>query len=217
MMTERERKVTGAGLIAVGTLFLLVTNHLLVGWRHVWPLFPIAFGILSLRTFRSRGNPDLLFAGLIGAILGGFFLLFAFEMLDWSRMNALWPVIPLVVGGSLLASHFARKDGGSLIPEVAIILFALVAFLFTSERVDPRVASPFVHFWPLVLVLAGVVILKMRRDLPGGFAKPDAGMEAVRAVMEDVTQDDIHRRTGLGTTSVESNAATADKETPTLL
>jgi len=220
MMTERERTVTGTGPIVVGTLFLMVTNHLFVGWRHVWPLFPIAFGLLSLHTYRKKGNPDLLFAGLVSTLLGVFFLFFAFGMVGWVRMNSVWPVIPLVVGGSLLASHFARRDGGSLIPEVAIIVFALVAFLFTTERIDPRVASPFVRFWPLVLVLAGVVILKMHRDVPGGMTKPDAAMEAVRAVMEDVTHDDVPPPPGgeapaSGATASGATASTHDDhETP---
>jgi hypothetical protein len=88
-----------------------------------------------------------------------------------------------------------------------------VAFLFTSERIDPRVSSPFVRFWPLVLVLAGVVILKMRRDLPGGSGGLDAGMEAVRAVMEDVTQDDVHARTSARADATRTTAD-SDRETP---
>jgi len=124
-------------------------------------------------------------------------------------------VIPLVVGGALLASHFARAERRSMIPEAAIILFSAIALLFTTERVNPRVAAPFVRFWPLALVLAGIVILKMHRDAPVGTGtrKPDPGMEAVRAVMEDVTHDDVRPRDGRD----DAGRSHDDHETPATL
>jgi hypothetical protein len=201
-MTETKRRITGVGLIAAGTLLLLVTNHILIGWEDVWPLFPIAAGVLMLRAYRRRGNPDILFAGLLGLLLGIFLLLFSVGILEWERMAVLWPTIPLIVGGSMLASHMTRKERGTIVLEVGIVVFALIAFLFTTERINPRVAAPFVRFWPLVLIAAGIVVLKMKaapssRDA-GGRVDPD--MDAVRSAIdrgdtrEDVGEDEKERR-----------------------
>lgn len=189
MIEERKRRVIGVGLIAVGTLFLFVTNHILIGWEHVWPLFPIAAGAWLLRTFRSRGGANYLVLGLLGVLLGAFLLLFSAGILDWTRMGVLWPTIPLLVGASMLAGRFTEAERGSIILEIGIIVFALVAFSFTTETINPRVAAPFVRFWPLVLIVAGVVILKRHTDTPrGGVSREphDPDMESVRAVIDAV-------------------------------
>jgi hypothetical protein len=191
-MGERKRKLTGIGLIVVGVLFLLVTNGILIGWRHIWPLFPVAAGVLLLRNFRDRGNSDQLFAGLVATILGAFLLLFSVGILEWTAMETLWPTIPVVVGGSMLAGHMVRHERGSMILEIGMIVFGFLAFLFTTDAISSRVAAPFVRFWPVVLILAGAAMLKLQgRDGAEGVvddrapASHDAGMDAVRAVLED--------------------------------
>jgi hypothetical protein len=190
MIGERKRKVTGVGLIVVGALFLLVANHVLIGWEHVWPLFPIAAGVLLLRAFRTGGGANQLVAGLVGVFLGAFLLLFSVGILEWATMGVLWPTIPLVVGLALLASQPARSERGNLFLEIGIVLFGLIALLFTTETIGPRVAAPFVRLWPLVLIVAGIVILKMRADVVPGAAGPDPDMETVRAVIDAVEQVD---------------------------
>lgn len=187
MMGERKRKITGAGLVAVGVLFLFVTNGILIGWRHIWPLFPVAAGVIMLRNFGARGNANQLFAGLVGVILGAFLLLFSAGILEWTAMATLWPVIPVVVGGSMLAARLVEGGRGSVILEAGIVLFGLLAFLFTADVIPRRVAAPVVRFWPLVLVLAGAAMLWLKGEEPAEGAPPshDPGMDAVRAVLDE--------------------------------
>lgn len=189
MIEERKRKFTGIGLIAVGTLFLFVTNHILIGWEHVWPLFPIGAGVALLRSYRARGSGNALVLGLLGVLLGAFLLLFSVGILDWTRMGVLWPTIPILVGASMLAGRFNEAERTSIVLEVGIIVFGVVAFTFTTETISPRVAAPFVRFWPLVLIVAGVVILKRHTGEPAGGASTvshDPDMESVRAVIDAV-------------------------------
>ena len=181
MIGERKRKLTGIGLIVVGALFLFVTNGILIGWRHIWPLFPVAGGVLLLRSWTTRHEANHLFAGLVSVILGAFLLLFSVGILDWTQMARLWPTIPIVVGGSMLAGNMVREDRGSMMLEIGLVLFGVVAFLFTTEKISPRVAGPFIRFWPLVLIVAGVVILKRH---PGPVAGGDPHMDDVRAVLD---------------------------------
>lgn len=186
MIGDRKRKVTGVGLIVVGVLFLLVTNGIFIGWRHIWPLFPVAAGVLMLRSWSGRRNANHLFGGLVAVILGAFLLLFSVGILDWTTMETAWPFIPIVVGGSLLASHIARNDRSSMMLEIGIVLFGVVAFLFTTEQISPRVAAPFVRFWPLVLIGAGAVMMRKRPEEPitTTAAAVDPHMDAVRAVID---------------------------------
>lgn len=183
MIGERKRKLTGIGLIVVGALFLFVTNGILIGWRHIWPLFPVAGGVLLLRSWTNRHEANHLFAGLVSVILGAFLLLFSVGILEWTQMARLWPTIPIVVGGSMLAGNMARDDRGSMMLEIGLVLFGVIAFLFTTEKISPRVAGPFIRFWPLVLIVAGVVILK--RQTGGTPVAGDPHMDDVRAVLED--------------------------------
>lgn len=189
MPAQRKRTITGVGLIVVGVMFLLVTNGVLIGWRHIWPLFPVAAGVLMLRSSRASENPYQLAGGLVAVILGAFLLLFSVGILDWAVMETLWPVIPVVAGGSLLAGRLAGRtagrERGSIVLEIGMIVFGALAFFFTTEAVSPRVAAPFVRFWPVVLILAGVAVLKLGGGEHDGDRAGGDDMDAVRAVLED--------------------------------
>jgi len=153
----------------------------LLGWEDVWPVFLVFGGLLLLRLFRGRRTPELLFGGMAGTLLGLFLLTFSLGIFEWSQMEALWPVIPLVAGASMLAVSTVSREGGFMvILGSAAVLFAAVAFLIASGAVEERVTEPFMRFWPLALVLAGVVILKSNPR-----RKVDPDIEAVRSVLED--------------------------------
>jgi len=181
MADERGKRTLAITLIVLGVLFLFVSNHVVVGWEHVWPVFLVFGGLLLLRLFRARRTPELLFGGLTSALLGIFLLMFTLGIFDWLQMEALWPVIPLVAGAGLLAvSGVSREGGFMVILGSATVLFAAVSFLITSGVVESRVTEPFMRFWPLALVLAGVVILKSHPR-----RKVDPDLEAVRSVLEE--------------------------------
>ena len=174
----------GIGLITVGTLFLLVSNHILLGWEHVWPLFPLVGGIFFLRVFRKRRTAELLFAGVSSVLLGAFLFMFSTGMLDWDRMAVLWPAIPLIAGLSMVVTSIMTHTGGpTLVVGSTTVLFAALMFFLESDAVSTRVAEPVIRFWPLVLILAGIIIFRMRPKEEQ--VEEDPGMKAVREVMEE--------------------------------
>jgi L-methionine (R)-S-oxide reductase len=162
-----------------------VSNGILLGWVHIWPIFPIGAGMLFLRAWSYRGRRAerwYLFTGATLSLLGLFLLLFSTGILDWSQMDTLWPVFPLIAGVGFLAESAVSPNGTpSLITGSAIIIFTLVAFFVETEFVNPRVASPFVRFWPLALVLAGVVLWKTKPK----HQSSDEGMEELRSLIDD--------------------------------
>ena len=176
---DRKRKLTGAGLIVIGLLFLLVSNNVWLGWANVWPLFPILGGMLFLRVYSRGKTPEMLFGGIATLLMGVFLLFFSLNIFPWSRMDTLWPVIPAIGGVALLAVASAHFRGtGSLITGVVFILFAFLGILHEAGVINQRVISPFIRLWPLVLVVAGVTLLRTK---PAG---EDADMKAIREALE---------------------------------
>ena len=181
---DRKRQLTGVGLIVIGVLFLLVSNSIWLGWANVWPLFPILAGMLFLRVYTRGRTPEMLFGGIATMLMGVFLLFFSLNIFPWSRMDTLWPVIPAIGGTALLAVAAAHFHGtGSLITGAVFILFAFLGILHEAGVINERVIAPFVRLWPLVLVVAGVTLLRTKP------ASEDADMKAIREVMgpEDET------------------------------
>jgi hypothetical protein len=180
LTTARKRKFTGIGLIVIGALFLMVSNNVLLGWANVWPLFPILGGILFLRVYARNKTPEMLFGAIASLFMGVFLLFFSLGIFPWSRMESFWPVIPAIAGIGLLAISTTHRQGTpALIMGVVVILFAFLGFLREGGIINERVVSPFFRLWPLVLVAAGITMLRTR---PKG---DDTAMEAVRQVVNE--------------------------------
>lgn len=185
---KRRRKIVGIGLIVVGILFLLVANDLLFGWGDVWPLFAVIAGILFFRVYAVNKSSEMLFGGITSFFLGVFLFFFSSGALPWSRMETLWPFIPLIAGVALLAVSMTRRHGtGSLVAGVGILLFAVLGFLYNTGVIDERVASPFVRFWPLVLVVAGIILIKIRGKEGDTGKTEDTDMTAIREAIGEKT------------------------------
>jgi len=186
MPDTRKRRTIAIALIALGVLFLMVSNGILLGWMHIWPIFPIGAGMLFLRAWSARGRREgtwFLFTGGTLSLLGLFLLLFSTGILDWSKLDILWPVFPLIAGVGFLAESAASSNGTpALITGSAIVIFTLVAFFVETSFINPRVASPFIRFWPLVLILAGVVLLKTH---PKRHGSDNTDMEELRHLIDD--------------------------------
>lgn len=180
LTTARKRTITGIGLIVIGVLFLMVSNNILLGWKNVWPLFLVVGGILLLRVYGRNRTAETLFGGIAALLLGVFLLFFSLKIFDWNRIYDLWPLIPTIAGVGLLAVAVTHYHGtASLIVGALFILFAGLGFLREAGVINERIVSPFIRLWPLVLVVAGVTLLRTRA--PG----EDADMKAVRAAMDE--------------------------------
>jgi hypothetical protein len=179
LKSARKRSVIGIGLIVIGVAFLMVSNNIWLGWTDVWPLFPVLAGILLLRLYTRRRTPETLFGGIASLLMGVFLLLFTAGIFPWSRLGALWPVFPTIAGVGLLAVAVTRYHGtASLTIGAVLILLASLGFLHEGGIINERVFSPFIRLWPLVLVVAGVTLLRTK---PAG---EDADMKAVRDAMD---------------------------------
>ncbi|MEJ2722521.1 MAG: DUF5668 domain-containing protein [bacterium] len=160
MLGKRNQEWLGIFIGALGLLFLLVNNGLLwFGWEAVWPAFPFLIGVFLLRIYAARRGADQLFAGLLMTGLGVFLFLFSTGIFPWGMMRTLWPMFFLITGVATLAlSATGDRPQPALIAGLVIVITGVVGFLATTGRLGSRTIVPLVRLWPLVLVVAGLLI-----------------------------------------------------------
>jgi hypothetical protein len=56
MGNPKSRMLVGTWLVVWGLLLLLVSNHVLLGWRHLWPCILVVTGVIMLRAMLAM--PD---------------------------------------------------------------------------------------------------------------------------------------------------------------
>lgn len=176
MGLETDARAHGAGPLGTGLILLSLGGFFLAerfgamafDIERAWPAILIVVGSVLLLSAPFRGGAAKVLPGLINVFLGFFFLLFTQGVVDWDRLEALWPVFPLIVGiafaGTFLAS-LGRKPG-LLVPSAICCAVGTVGLAFT---VTPL--GGFLTFlgWPMILlslgslfVLGGLVSLVAR-------------------------------------------------------
>jgi GAF domain-containing protein len=159
---QRNRILIGSWLLVWGILLLLVRNRVLLGWEHIWPCILVVSGVVMLRVYQSRLNFGVVFAATWAILLGAFLTAFSTGFIDWGRMGAVWPAIPLVIGVACFVAGKSVASNAGIVVGALVILFSAMASLYKTGIISDRVATPFIRFWPLVLVLAGFVLMKRR-------------------------------------------------------
>ncbi len=171
--------VVGTWLVVWGILLLLVSNHVLLGWKHLWPCILVVSGVLMLRVLQNRLSFGVIFAGTWTILLGLFLTLFSFEFLQWATMRSLWPIIPMIVGVSFVVAGATRPPtSAGIVVGSMVILMGSACLLYEMGTISARVAQPFLRWWPLVLVLAGFVLMKRDarvRDLSASAQRAGVG------------------------------------------
>lgn len=174
---------TGFALLAVGGVFLaerigalsffseffsglfsgLLPGMFPVSMETAWPLILVVVGVSLLlsapfRRTRSRKDPGQVLPGLINLQLGAFFLLFTTGRLDFSQMESLWPVFPLIVGiafaGAFVAS-LGRKPR-LLVPGFICFSVGTIGLAFTLTPLGDLLAF---LGWPVVLLALGAIFV----------------------------------------------------------
>jgi hypothetical protein len=139
----------GVFLIVVGILFL-VGNISRAGMEVIWPAFILAVGLAFLvRYFLDRKNTGSLMPAAILIVIG---LLFLYcTVFGWWHMEDLWPLFIMAPGVGFVAMYFGgQKDNGLLIPATILIALGMI-FLFVNSGLR--------NFWPVLLILAGILII----------------------------------------------------------
>ena len=165
---RRERRnplIGGLMLMVVGVVLLLELQNVYfqdvrLGFESLWPLFLIAAGPGMLLGFLIGGlkQPERVASGVSTALLGWFFLAITVGPLDFTQLDRLWPVFPLVAGIGSFAGWLA-----SLGRQLSLLRGALVAgsvgVVGLALTLTPIGSALFATGWPALLVLLGFALL----------------------------------------------------------
>ncbi len=156
----RRRNVGGlwAGmtLIGLGVVLLVAWQF---GWDRLWPIFPLFAGVAFWAGYFVGGMRDwgLTWIGTVALLLGIFFFGFTTGRWEWAQMAQLWPVFPLIAGVAWIVQFAASRarDVGALGIGLVALAAGIVGLGYTQNLIQGNI----IRFWPLLIVLGGVVIL----------------------------------------------------------
>ncbi|MFP4113045.1 MAG: LiaF transmembrane domain-containing protein [Spirochaetota bacterium] len=153
--------IIGVFFVLFGGVLLLWTAGYLHRFISLWPLVPIIVGLVLLyfRVFQS--GPDYyVFIGT-SLLLAGLILLLAATALQ-VELGRIWPLFMTVIGVAFLAYGF-RKQGASrvtfTVPGGAMTILSLIFLPFSLELVRVDFSSFVAVWWPVLLVIVGLVLI----------------------------------------------------------
>jgi hypothetical protein len=159
-MEKRGSIIGGLILISVGLLFLLLQASpelaAQINLELQWPLIIVGVGFLFL-VGAVLGTASLAVPGMI---IGGIGALLYYQNLtgNWASWAYAWALIPGFVGlgvilmGLLDSSERSQIRGGVTLIIISLILFAIFGGFLGGLGI-------FAKFWPVLLILAGILIL----------------------------------------------------------
>ena len=154
--THNQGKVFGFALVIIGLLFLLSSFDV---WDFHWSHILIIIGIFFYAGAFSGSDRGPIFPGTIVLLIGLFFMLREYDVLDDS-MYYMWPVFPIIVGTAFIMMYIFRPgDWGLLIPGTILLV---IGILFLAYSYDVFCWNPgrFIRdFWPLILIAFGAKML----------------------------------------------------------
>lgn len=159
-MEKRGSIIGGLILILVGLLFLLLQVYpdlaAQLNLQLQWPLIIVGVGILFLLG-AIFGTPSMAVPGMIMTGIGG---LLYFQNLtgNWASWAYAWTLIPGFVGlGVILMGLLDRSQRSQIRGGVTLLFISLILFAFFGGFLGGQ--AILAQFWPVLLILAGIVLL----------------------------------------------------------
>jgi hypothetical protein len=147
----------GVAFILAGVAILLNQYQVLTfGWTQFYPLALIGLGVYFILDI-VQGNKGAIFWATISILLGLFFFLRNFGYIPFFWFEEYWPLFILIFGLAFISLFVMKpEDWGLLIPGVVLCFIGLA---FASYTMGYQWYSVIWRFWPLLLVLIGVVLI----------------------------------------------------------
>ncbi|MEX2599941.1 MAG: DUF5668 domain-containing protein [Dehalococcoidia bacterium] len=103
--------IVGLGMVVAGVLFLLSTFDIFQGveWWRWLPVLLVLWAVVQFINSRGQDIFGPLLLGLVGLAL----LLATLDVIDWADFGRLWPVVLIVIGGSILWGRRRAGRAGS--------------------------------------------------------------------------------------------------------
>lgn len=154
--------VIGVLLLLIGGLLLLWTFGYLRNLTALWPVVFVVLGLFILYAVLIRGAAEVYaFPGMLMG-LGGLYFLIGTSFMPWHNLIRIWPVFMAITGISIVPYALLKRGSARavlLVPALAIIVLALIFLPFSLRVVSVRFVRFASEWWPLLVVLLGIIFL----------------------------------------------------------
>jgi len=154
--------VIGTAALVAGGVLLMVNLGSFALPASLWPLAPLATGLMFLYLAYVRGRSSRYILPGMLLTLGGLFFLLVETVLGWGALARVWPAFMLITGLSLLAWGLRLKPKARtaiIVPGLFIGALGLLLFPFSLQRQPGGLAAFVGRWWPLALVVLGLVLV----------------------------------------------------------
>lgn len=168
---EQQNKKTSFNLLlGTGISFVLLGIFLLgvlsadidlqsIGIRHL--IYAALGGFLLFLSIVKVRRKSVMFAGLF-LVMTGMLLFFIRTKHIPYTLDALWPLVVVIGGISLLVSGFyvhRRAKASQVIPSIALMLLGGGCLLFSLDIVQQPFLQLASRWWPVLLIVAGFCLV----------------------------------------------------------
>ena len=154
--------VIGVAAFVVGAVLLMANLGSFVLPAGIWPLLPLAAGLVFLYLAYVRGRSSRYILPGMLLTLGSLFVLLVETVLGWDTLERTWPVFMVITGLSMLAWGLRlrpRARTAIIVPGLFIAALGLLLLPFSLQRHPGGLAAFVGRWWPLVLVVIGLVLI----------------------------------------------------------
>ncbi len=159
-MDNKSSSITlGIVLVIIGLGLLLNKMHILeFSWSQIYPLAILTFSAFSFASL-VRGEKNAAFLATASAVIGLFFTLRNYDIVDYLWYLEVWPLLLLSLGlGFVVLYVFKPYDWGILIPG-SVLTFLGMVFLMENLDIAWSTLRLVKNLWPLVLVVIGAGLI----------------------------------------------------------
>lgn len=163
-MQDKGRSIIIGGVLILVGVWLLARalGAEIPGLATLWPVLLIAGAFASLvGALRSDPRDDEgVWFGVFGTLIGGLFLYITAGAGEWGDMRVLWPWFAFAAGLAWLASWLVNpREVADLVLGLLALAGAGIGYLYVQDRLPADVWQLLAEWWPLILVLVGLVYI----------------------------------------------------------
>jgi hypothetical protein len=160
--SRRAGLTWGVLLILAGLIFLAAqVVPAMFGWVGdlSWPLFVIGAGLVLLLIGIASNQPGMTVPACIVGGIGGI-LYWQNTTGNWESWAWIWAMIPGFAGiGTIVMGLWEGKLGVALGGVWTILVSLVLTVVFASFLGGPRLLGQYWHYWPVLLIVLGLISL----------------------------------------------------------
>jgi hypothetical protein len=153
--------IIGLLLMFLGTAFLLGTLEGTSGSSVLWAFFFVIIGALfAFFAIRLNKRSTYLFCATFFLMVGLFLFLSALHIIPIAFSQG-WPLLSIFAGFALFPSGWRRYGAFRsrfVVPSLLFVILGCVLLIFSFDVVPFSFAQFILNWWPLLIVLAGMLL-----------------------------------------------------------